>query len=302
MKVKSSNWLLGYIALGITWGSSFLFIKWGLLSLSPLGVAFFRGFIGGVTLIIYSLITKQKFPKKLIEYFHIAVVALFLNSIPSFLFGLGEKHVSSITAGILNATTPLMTILVISIAFREQKINLNQWIGLLFGFLGVLLVTDVFNNKNSGSVFGIFVLLLATLCYGISMPYSRRYVTTLPYSSTALATTQVCSSVIILLPFVLSSHILISSWNLKSTLGMLLLGALGTGFAYIWNYRNVKLAGSTIASTVTYLTPVVATVLGFLFLKEKLQLIQYLGGVLILISAALVQGRIKIIRTAKTSK
>jgi drug/metabolite transporter (DMT)-like permease len=77
---------------------------------------------------------------------------------------------------------------------------------------------------------------------------------------------------------------------------MLLLGSVGTGFAYIWNYRNVTLAGSTIASTVTYVTPVVAAILGVLLLNEKVHLIQYIGGAFILFSAALVQQKIKLIR------
>ena len=76
----------------------------------------------------------------------------------------------------------------------------------------------------------------------------------------------------------------------------LLLGAVGTGFAYIWNFRNVKIAGAVVASTVTYVTPVVATILGVLLLKEKIQVVQLLGGLLILISAALVQGRLKLVK------
>ena len=87
---KATSWIPGYIALGITWGSSFLFIKWGLLTLTPLGVAFFRSFIGGVTLLIYAALTKQKLPTKFSELRHLVVVALLLNAIPGFLFGVGE--------------------------------------------------------------------------------------------------------------------------------------------------------------------------------------------------------------------
>jgi drug/metabolite transporter (DMT)-like permease len=79
-------------------------------------------------------------------------------------------------------------------------------------------------------------------------------------------------------------------------MGMLILGAIGTGFAYIWNFRNIRLAGSAIASTVTYITPVVATILGILFLNEKARLTQLLGAALVLLSAALVQKRITIFK------
>jgi drug/metabolite transporter (DMT)-like permease len=292
---KTNSWLPGYIALGITWGSSFLLIKWGLISLSPFGVVFFRSFFGGLTLLAFSVITKQKLPRKMSEIGHVAFVALGMNSVPGYLFAVGETHVSSVTAGIINATTPLMTVLVISLAFREQKINLNQGLGVFIGFFGVLLVTDVFTNKVAGDWYGYLELLLATLCYGIAIPYSRRYVTPLKYSSTALATTQLCASAFALSPFLLLTTTFESHWTAKSFIGMLFLGSVGTGFAYIWNYRNVALAGATIASTVTYVTPVVAAILGVLLLNEHVHLIQYIGGLFILFSAALVQQRIKIV-------
>lgn len=296
MTTSTKNWLPGFIALGITWGSSFLFIKWGLLSLSPLGVAFFRGFIGGLTLLIYCLVTKNPLPKRLIEWGHLAVVALFLNALPGYLFAIGETHVSSVMAGLLNATTPLMTVLVITFGFREQKVSANQLIGVVVGFLGIVVVTGAFSGGGKSDWKGYVALLCATLCYGISMPYSKRFVSKLEYSASSLAAAQVTCSAIVLLPFTALSHPLHSSWTWKSALGMLALGSIGTGFAYIWNFRNIRLAGSAVASTVTYITPVVATVLGILFLKEHFKLTQVLGGLLVLLSAALVQQRIKLIK------
>ena len=79
------------------------------------------------------------------------------------------------------------------------------------------------------------------------------------------------------------------------SISMFVLGALGTGFAYIWNFRNIKLAGSTIASTVTYITPVVAVVLGLLFLGEALSFNALVGGILVLLSALLVQKRLRLL-------
>ena len=79
-------------------------------------------------------------------------------------------------------------------------------------------------------------------------------------------------------------------------ISILVLGVLGTGFAYIWNFRNIKYAGSTIASTVTYVTPIVAVLLGVIFLRENISLSQFFGGGLILLSAAIVQDRIKLFK------
>jgi drug/metabolite transporter (DMT)-like permease len=80
-----------------------------------------------------------------------------------------------------------------------------------------------------------------------------------------------------------------------SIVGIGLLGILGSGIAYVWNYRNIELAGSVVASSVTYITPVVAVVIGVLFLREQLSATQLVGGALILFSALLVQGRIKLL-------
>ncbi|MEI6295155.1 MAG: DMT family transporter [Actinomycetes bacterium] len=297
-KSPTTRWLPGFLALGITWGGSFLFIKWGLLSLTSIGVAFLRGFIGGLTLLIYCLATKTKLPNKWREWGHIAVVALLLNAIPGYLFAVGETHVSSVMAGLLNATTPLMTVLVITIGFREQGIDRNQAVGVVIGFFGIVLVTGAPGGLSTNSWRGVAELLGATLCYGISFPYSRRYVNVLNYSPRSLAATQVTCSAILLAPFALIHGITNAPWNSKSIWGILILGALGTGFAYIWNFRNVRLAGSLVASTVTYITPVVATLLGVWLLKESFKATQIIGGLCVLLSGALVQKRIKLIRNS----
>ena len=293
---RSTKWLPGFIALGITWGASFLFIKWGLLTLNSIGVAFMRGAIGGVTLLIYCLATKTKLPNKVREWGHIAVVAMLLNAFPGYLFALGETHVSSVMAGLLNATTPLMTVLVISVGFREQKIDRNQGLGVFIGFFGIILVTGAFSGLSSNSWRGVIELLGATLCYGISFPYSKRYVNVLDYSPRSLAATQVSISALLLAPFALIHGVTHAPWSAKSIWGIIVLGALGTGFAYIWNFRNVRLAGSLIASTVTFITPVVATILGIWLLHESFKVTQVIGGVCVLLSGALVQKRIRLLR------
>jgi drug/metabolite transporter (DMT)-like permease len=102
-----------------------------------------------------------------------------------------------------------------------------------------------------------------------------------------------------LLPFALVGGLTSGPVTPQALVGIALLGILGTGFAYIWNYRNMKLAGSAIASSVTYITPVVAAVLGVLFLREHVSWDQIAGGLLVLVSAALIQGRIKVLPSSR---
>lgn len=188
-----------------------------------------------------------------------------------------------------------MTVLVITVGFKEQKIDVNQGLGVALGFMGIVLVTGAFGGLTTDSWLGIVELLGATLCYGISFPYSRRYINVLNYPPRALAATQVACSALLLAPFALIGGVTVAPWSTKSIWGILILGAFGTGFAYIWNFRNVRLVGSLVASTVTYVTPVVATVLGIWLLNEKFKVTQLIGGLCVLLSGALVQKRFRLV-------
>jgi drug/metabolite transporter (DMT)-like permease len=285
------RWLPGFLALGLVWGSSFLFIDLALLSFSPAGIVFMRGLLGAASLTLILVIRRDRLPAWGFHWVHIGVVALLLNAIPGFLFAVGQQWVPSSLAGIVNATTPLMTVLVVAVAFRDQKPSANQVLGILVGITGIILVTDVIGEFEGATVLGVAILLVATLSYGVAMPYAKRHVTNLPYSPYALAAAQVGVSAVITAPGALVSGILVQPLSASALWGILGLGVLGTGIAYVWNYRNIELAGSVIASSVTYITPVVAVVLGVLFLRETLSVSQLLGGVLVVLSALLVQER-----------
>ena len=292
---SSRAWLPGFFALGIVWGSSFLFIEWALQAFTPVGVAFLRGALGSLSLLAFAAVLRVELPRKPIEWFHISVVAVLLNAAPGFLFAFGQQYVTSVMAGILNATTPLMTLLVMTLVFRAERVTANQIVGLLAGFFGVALVSGVLHGLGENKIIGVAALLGATFCYGLSFPYARRFVTPLRYSNTALATAQVTASAVILLPFALIGGFVSAPLSVTPVIGVVLLGVLGTGFAYIWNYRNMKLAGSASASAVTYITPVVAAVLGVAFLGEHLSWDQVAGGLLVLLGAAMIQNRLKLI-------
>lgn len=280
----------------MVWGASFLLIALSLQSFTAIGTAFLRGLLGAIALLVILGIKKQPLPKKPIMWFHLSVVALLLNSLPGFLFALGQQYVTSVMAGILNATTPVMTLIVIGLLFRSQSISINQGLGIVLGFFGVALVSGVILGFGDNEPIGIVYLLLATFCYGLSFPYAKKYVMGQGLSNYTLATTQVVMSAVILLPFALVFGISHSPPTTESLIGIAILGFVGTGVAYIWNYRNIELAGSAIASTVTYITPLVAVILGYLFLNETLRWDQFLGGLLVLISSAMAQNKLKLIR------
>jgi len=294
---KPSKWLPGFIALGLVWGLSFLFVELALISFTPIGIAFLRGLLGAVSLLVLVAVTRQKLPRVWRHWLHISIVAVLLNAAPGFLFALGQETVSSSIAGVINATTPLMTVLIIISFFRDQTPTFDQFLGIVVGFFGILLVMEIFSSSNQASIAGVITLLMATLCYGLAMPYAKRFVSPLPYSPYVLAASQVsASAALTALPAILwgITHDAITGTSLA---GIALLGVLGTGVAYVWNYRNIELAGSVVASLVTYITPVVAVIAGVLVLGDQLSPSQVAGGILIVLSALLVQGRLRVTRT-----
>ena len=231
-------------------------------------------------------------------WFKLWVVSLLLNSIPGVLFAQAQTEVTSILAGIINATTPLMTLLVMLLIFRDEKISFNQITGLIIGALGIATVFGIWNGVGTNTVWAILMLLAAVLCYGISFPYSKRYVIPLQLPSEVLAATQLIMGTITLVPFYLIDGIAEDEYRVIPLLSMLALGIFGSGFAYIWNFHVIKGAGSAIASTVTYITPLVAVIMGLLFLNEPLTWNEPIGGLIVLLGAAISQNRLVLFRRA----
>jgi drug/metabolite transporter (DMT)-like permease len=293
-KRKSQSWLGLYIALGIVWGCSFIFIKLGLEFLTPFGVAFGRCALGALALLIYLKIKGLSLVRVRKMIGHLWVVALLLNVIPGIFFAWAETEVTSILAGIINALTPLMTLIAIMLVARNEKPTRPQVVGLVFGFLGVLTVLGAWQGLGDNPLWAILILLAAVTCYGFSFPYSRRFILPAQLKPEVMAATQVTLGAITLLPFFLINGVAKSEFLLGPVLAMVTLGVFGSGFAYIWNFTIMRDAGSAIASSVTYVTPLVAVLVGFVFLNEVLHWYEPIGALIVLLGAAIAQGRIPI--------
>ena len=291
--MKQKSWLPAYLALGLVWGCSFIFIKLGLEFLTPFGVAFGRCALGAFALVVYAKAKNIALPTDKSIWIKLWVVALLLNVIPGILFAYAEVHVTSVLAGIINATTPLATLIVMLLAFRQEKIRSEQVYGLIVGGIGVLVVLGIWNGIGDNQLTGVIALLAAVTCYGISFPYTRKNIIPLGLRPEALATTQLITAAATLLPFYLYDGIAEDKYELGPVLAMIALGVFGSGFAYIWNFSIIAAAGSSIASTVTYLTPVVAVFVGWLFLGENISWHEPAGALLVIIGAAWSQGRFK---------
>jgi drug/metabolite transporter (DMT)-like permease len=289
---KTGSWLPLYLIVGFIWGCSFIFIKGGLEFLTPIGVAFVRCALGALTLYIFAKIKKIELPRGKKALFHIWIVSLLLNVFPGIFFALAETEVTSILAGIINAVTPLMTLLAILLVNREEKPKSGQIVGLLIGFVGVLIVLGAWNGLGDNPWWAIAILLLAVTCYGFSFPYTRRFVIPLGLRTEAIVSQQLILASFTLLPLYLVDGIAKDEYRLAPVLSMIALGVFGSGFAYLWNFKVMQIAGSAIASSVTYLTPVVAVIVGIIFLEEGITWNEPIGAIVVLLGAAIAQERI----------
>ena len=286
------GWLLPYLGAALIWGCSFLFIKVGLEALSPIHVAFGRQALGALALLTLAAVARVPLPRDRATWMHLFVVAILLNSVPSALFAFGETHVSSVVAGIINAVTPLATVAATFAAFRSERPTAGKVAGIIVGFAGILVVVGIWNGVGSSEVLGVLACLGAVACYGIGFPYIRRHLAPRGERPLALAAGQIALAAIQLLPFAVLDPSPIGTLTPRVVGAMLALGMLGTGIAYVWNFQVIERAGATTASTVTYLTPLVAIVVGAVLLAEPLTPNQPLGGLVVLLGVALAQGRL----------
>lgn len=289
--MKQKSWLPIYLALGVVWGCSFIFIKLGLEFLTPVGVAFGRCALGAMTLLLIVKIRGIKLPTDRRTWFLLWIVSLLLNVFPGVLFAFAEQRVTTALAGIINACTPLTTLIFIFIFFRSEKVTKEQITGLIVGGIGVLTVLGIWKGVGAGSTTGVIALLAAITCYGLSFPLIKKHLTPLKIRAEALAASQVTLGALTLLPFYLVGGISENEYRLGPILAMAALGIFGSGVAYIWHFQIMERAGSSIASSVTYLTPVVAVFVGWAFLGERISWHEPVGGVIVILGAAISQGR-----------
>lgn len=286
---------LQFIAMGLVWGASFLFMKVGLEGVSFGQVVWARLVFGAVTLAIIAIITRSRLPREPIVWLHFLVVALTYCVIPYLLFAWAEQYVSSSLASIYNAVTPITTAILVTAAFRVEKLNRDQILGVAIGVLGVVVVIGPWQIAAlSGSVWGQLACLGAVTCYGFSFGYIRKFIShrAMPATTIAVMNIGVAAAIMLVLTPVVAWGPIAFSWPVL--LSLLALGALGTGVVYIWNMNVLRAWGPTATSGVTYVTPVVGVALGILVLGETLSWNEPVGALVVLAGILLTQQRVRL--------
>ncbi|WP_028398853.1 DMT family transporter [Ectobacillus panaciterrae] len=269
------------LTLSIIWGTSFLFIKMLVPELGAWGVVFWRCFFGMVTLVFILIAKKEAVSWRTLPIVWILLVGFINNVLPFGFIAIGELKISSSMASVINAMTPISTV-VIGYLFFSVRMKGMQWFGILLGFFGILILLQ-FDVRQiiSGNMNGMAMILLATLCYALGTQLSRKFLGQL--SVLVLSASTLLSSCII--SFFMMTFVSKEGFRVIHSYDMLMsligLGVLGSGIAYLLFYYMVKEGSAEFASFVTYLVPLSAMIWGSLILGEKITYHMIIGLLLI---------------------
>ena len=286
---RGADWLV-FAALGLMWGSSYLFIKIGVETLTPMTLVTLRLGIGGAFLIGLLLIMRGSLPREPRVYRHVVVMAVLNIVLPFALITWAEQSVSSSLASILTSTVPLFAIVIAAFTLGDEPFTAARVGGLGVGFLGVVLLVGPSALGAGSDPVAQLALLGASLSYAAGAVYSRRFATGVrPLVAAVLqvATAFLMSATLALVlerPFALE-------YSLSSILAVVWLGLVGSGLAYVAYFRLIGRWGATRTSTVAYLLPVVGIALGVLVANETVDLPMLVGTGLIIGGIALVNAR-----------
>jgi drug/metabolite transporter (DMT)-like permease len=277
--------------LALIWGSSFLWIKLAIRGFSPEEVTLARLVLGAAVLFPVMAARREAVPRSPRLWALIVIAALFANAVPYLLFAVAEQSVSSATAGIVNATTPLWTMMLALAVRHQQRVSAWQLAGLIVGFAGALLIFSPWRTAAGLVSAGGAECLAASVSYAISYIYMDRFLVRRGLSPVALSACQLLAAAGWLAAALAVSGARVPNPGVVSLTGLAILGVLGTGVAYVLNYQIIASEGATVAATVTYLLPVVAIVLGVLVLGESVTVADLAGIVLVLAGVALTRRR-----------
>ncbi|MFE5051974.1 DMT family transporter [Streptomyces sp. NPDC056637] len=288
---RALDWRVRFGALSLIWGFSFLLIKVGTDGYAPFQVTLGRLAFGTAVLAVAMAVKRERLPRGLRTWGHIAVAALLLNSLPFSLFAFSEQTIPSTLAGICNATSPLWGMALSLVALSEDRPTRRRVAGLGIGFLGVLTVLGVWQGFHGLDLAGTAMALLASLSYPVGWIYLRRTLAGTGHSNLSLSGAQLLMATVQLAVVTPVFTTLPAHLPVVPLLAIVALGALGTGLAFLIQYGLVAEVGPTTAQMVTYFIPVIATAAGVALLGESLTWSTPIGAVIVLAGAALTQSK-----------
>lgn len=290
--MSTHDWTL-LLVLGAIWGGSFFFARVAVQEIPPLVLVLFRVGIAALALQIYLFATGQSFKPALERIGPFFALALLNNVIPFSLIFAGQTQMGAGLASVLNATTPIWTLIVASLMTNDEKLTWNKSAGIVLGIAGTaVMIGPELVEGLDGPAWAKFALIGATLSYAFALVLGRKKFTGIP--APVVAAGQLTASTVIMLPIigVLYGPAAVFAGSSHVWAAVLALALLSTAFAYILYFRILASAGATNASLVTLIVPVSAILLGVIFLGETLEKFEMVGMFLIGLGLITIDGRI----------
>jgi drug/metabolite transporter (DMT)-like permease len=283
------------LLLAFIWGWSFLFIKVAVDGMTPTTVAATRIALGAIALHLWLRVKKTSLPRDRTFWRHAAVSSVFANILPFTMLAWGEQRITSALTAVLNASTPLFTALA-GFLYLKQRLGKVEVAGLFVGLAGVGVAAGVGGHDFAdSSLTGSLASIAAGACYGFALTYAAKH--QMKVSAEVAATGQLTMGALLLMPVAIATTTIDGiDLDPHRILAITLLGAVGTGFAYLLYYRSVADLGPTTTSLVTYIIPVVAVIVGVVVLDEPFHFRMLVGGVMIVAGILLVQRRLRLPR------
>lgn len=278
--MKTKDWIK-FIFIGLVWGSTFMWVKFGIREVDPFTIVMYRSLFATIALwFVLKYKKMNQFPREYIGIFF--VMGLLNAALPFALVAWSEKYISSGMASILNSTVPFFALIISPFFLSDEKITILKFLGLLLGFGGVVLLMSNKVSEKFGS-FGIgqLLMLLAAISYAFATVYARKKAPKLEAEWQSFL--QMGSAFIILLPFsiIMEGGFVIPKMPL-TWLAAIWMGVIGSCLALTLFFDLLHRVGPTRTSMVAYLFPVTGVILGILFLKEPFDVRVILAGVMIL--------------------
>ncbi len=276
-----------FVLLSTVWGASFFLVKVALEGVQASDVAFGRLTVGAVALLATSIVTRSPLARGARTWAHLAVLGVLLCDLPFSLIAWAEQRLPSSEASLYNASTPLMTTLIAFAVLRHERLGAARLAGVGLGFLGVVVALAPWSGGfGLGQISPQLASLAAAACYGAGFVYLRRFLAPLRLPATVLATGQIAAAALVACVIAPFERMEPAHLSLRVVAAMLVLGALGTGAAYIWNANVIATWGAPSGSMVTYLIPIVGIVLGVVVRGEHFTWNDVLAAALIVCGVA----------------
>lgn len=293
MKMSGFDWLL-LAALSLLWGGSFFFVQLAVEHLPAFTIVFLRVSLAALALGLVLLLSGSAFPKGWPVWRALLVMGLFNNALPFTFFVMAQGEIGSALAAVLNATTPLFTLIVAHVWTLDERLSSAKTLGLAIGFAGVVVMMGgAALAGGSATVLAQAACLAAALCYAVASVWGRRFKRMgVPPLATAFG--MLVASSVMMLPLV---AVIDKPWQwplpgvvpMAAVLGLAL---LSTALAYQIYFRLLASAGAVNLALVTFLIPVSAIGLAVLVLGETLAPRHMIGMALIALGLLVIDGRL----------